>query len=148
MQIFTNATTTKKRSYFTSHIIFHCFEPFHCCLSVVLWPEERDFHENRHRVVYDIINKRAFESFMCLDRTGKELRSHPCRYAKNCDGCKRREDYVLDVDCQRAYSYHRASIRHLGCMNTLAYARVCVPVSMRYRSSETNYQYGYRHKCI
>ena len=36
---------------------------FHCCLSVVLWPEEGDFPENMHRVVYVIINKRSFESF-------------------------------------------------------------------------------------
>ena len=28
------------------------------------------------------------------------------------------------------------------------YARICGPVSMRYRSSETNYQYGYNHRCI
>ena len=25
---------------------------------------------------------------------------------------------------------------------------ICGPVSMRYRSSETNFQYGYRYKCI
>ena len=43
------------------------FSPFHCRLSVVLWPEEGDFPENLHRVVYVIINKRSFESFMCLD---------------------------------------------------------------------------------
>ena len=31
----------------------------------------------------------------------------------------------------------------------LAYARIiCGPVSVRYRSSETNYQYEYRHKGI
>ena len=42
-------------SYFTSHIIFDCFEPFHCCLSLVLWPEEGDFPENLHRVVYVLI---------------------------------------------------------------------------------------------
>ena len=30
----------------------------------------------------------------------------------------------------------------------LAYALVYVPLRMRYTSSETNYQYGYRHKCI
>ena len=29
-----------------------------------------------------------------------------------------------------------------------AYARICGPVSMRYRSSENNYQCGCRHKCI
>ena len=28
--------------------------------------------------------------------------------------------------------YHRASIRHLGCMTVLAYARIWAPVSMRY----------------
>ena len=40
------------------------------------------------------------------------------------------------------------SIQHLGCTNVLAYAGICGPVSMRYRSSETNYQHGYTHKCI
>ena len=39
---------------------------FHCCLSVVLWPEEGDFPENVHCVVYFIINKHSFESFMCF----------------------------------------------------------------------------------
>ena len=53
----------RKISYFTFHIIFHCFQPFHCCLSVVLWPEEGDFPKNLHRVVCVIINKRSFESF-------------------------------------------------------------------------------------
>ena len=48
----------------------------------------------------------------------------------------------------KSFEYHRASIRHFGHLNVLAYARICVHVSMRYRSSETNYQYGYRHKCI
>ena len=48
----------------------------------------------------------------------------------------------------KSFEYHRASIRHFGRMTVLAYARICVHVSMRYRSSETNYQYGYRHKCI
>ena len=33
----------------------------------VLWPEEGDFPENVHRVVYVIIYKRSFESFTCLD---------------------------------------------------------------------------------
>ena len=48
-----------------------------------------------------------------------------------------------------SFEYHRASIRHLGCMNVLAYARIiCVPVKMRYRSTETNYQYGYRQMYI
>ena len=36
-------------------------------LSVILWPEEGDFPQNLRRVVYVIINKRSFESFMCLD---------------------------------------------------------------------------------
>ena len=36
-------------------------------LLLSLWPEEGDFPENLHRVVYVIINKRSFESFMCLD---------------------------------------------------------------------------------
>ena len=35
-------------------------------LSVILWPEEGDFPENLHHVVYVIINKRSFESFICL----------------------------------------------------------------------------------
>ena len=39
-------------------------------LSVFLWPEEGDFPENLHRVVYVIINKHSLESFMCLDLTG------------------------------------------------------------------------------
>ena len=30
-----------------------------------------------------------------------------------------------------AWECHRASIRHLGCMDELAYARICGPVSMR-----------------
>ena len=30
----------------------------------------------------------------------------------------------------------------------LAYAHVCGPVSMRYRSSETNFQYRYRRRYI
>ena len=29
-----------------------------------------------------------------------------------------------------SFEYHRKSIRHLGYMNGLAYARICVPVSM------------------
>ena len=33
----------------------------------LLIPEEGDFPENLHRVVYVMINKRSFESFMCLD---------------------------------------------------------------------------------
>lgn len=41
-----------------------------------------------------------------------------------------------------------ASIWHLGCMNMLACACTRGPVSMRCRSSETDYKYGYRHKCI
>ena len=47
--------------------MLHCFQPFHFCFSVVLWPEEVDFPENVHRVVCFIINKRSSESFMCLD---------------------------------------------------------------------------------
>ena len=43
-------------------------KPFHCCLSVVLWPEEGDFPENLHRVVYVIVNKRSFESSVSLER--------------------------------------------------------------------------------
>ena len=46
--------------------------------------------------------------------------------------------------CQKAsesfqtvsFGYHRASVRHLGCMNVLAYASVCSLVCMRYRSGE------------
>ena len=33
----------------------------------VLQPEEGDFSENLHPVVYAIINKHSFESFVCLD---------------------------------------------------------------------------------
>ena len=29
-----------------------------------------------------------------------------------------------------SFEYYRAGIRHLGCMNVLAYARICGPVSM------------------
>ena len=36
-------------------------------LNVVLRPEEGGFPENLHRVVPVVINKRSFESFMCLD---------------------------------------------------------------------------------
>ena len=32
------------------------------------------------------------------------------------------------------FDYHRAKTRHLGCMNVLVHARICNPVSMRYRS--------------
>ena len=46
------------------------------------------------------------------------------------------------------YEYNRASIRHLECINMLAYTRLRGTVSMRYRSSETNYKYEYRHTCI
>ena len=49
------------------HLSHHFSLPFHCCLSVVLWPEEGDFPESLHRVVYVIINKRCVESFMHLD---------------------------------------------------------------------------------
>ena len=37
------------------------------------------------------------------------------------------------------FEYHRASIRHLGCMDVLAHECICGPVSMSYRSSETNF---------
>ena len=40
--------------------------------------------------------------------------------------------------------YHRAS---WGYECARIYARICGPVSVRYRSSETNCQYGHRHKC-
>ena len=45
------------------------------CLSAILWPEEGDFPNNLHRVVYVIINKRSFESFMCLDLILERLQS-------------------------------------------------------------------------
>ena len=38
-----------------------------------------------------------------------------------------------------SFEYHRAAIRHLGCMTVLAYARISGPVSMSYRSNETNF---------
>ena len=47
-----------------------------------------------------------------------------------------------------SFEYHRASIRHLGGMNVLAYARIFGSACMRYRTSETDYQYRYRHKWI
>ena len=37
------------------------------------------------------------------------------------------------------------SICHLGPMNVLACACICGPVSKRYRSSETDFHYGYIH---
>ena len=59
----------------TFHIIFIVFfGPFHRCLTFVFFfflPAEGDFPENLHRVVYVIINKRSFESFMCLDLSGE-----------------------------------------------------------------------------
>ena len=54
-----------KRCYFTSHR-FSLFITV-SLLSVVLRPEEGVFPENLHCVVCVIINKRSFESFMCLD---------------------------------------------------------------------------------
>ena len=57
-------TQQEKITYFTAQEVFHCFRPFHCCLSVVLWPEKGDFPENLHRVVYVIINRRSFESLI------------------------------------------------------------------------------------
>ena len=36
----------------------------HTCF---LWPEDGNFPEHLHCVVFVIINKRSFESFMCLD---------------------------------------------------------------------------------
>ena len=47
-----------------------------------------------------------------------------------------------------SFEYHCASIQHLGCMNALAFLRICGPVIVRCRSSETNHQYEYWHKCI
>ena len=44
-----------------------------------------------------------------------------------------------------SFEYHLSSACHLGCMNVLAYARICGPVYMRYRSGEINYLYGYKY---
>ena len=52
------------------------FSPFHRCLNVILRPEEGYFPENLHRVIYVIINKLSFESFMCLD-----LRQCICKFS-------------------------------------------------------------------
>ena len=41
--------------------------------------------------------------------------------------------YRISFEC------HRAAIQHLGCMTVLAYARIFGPVSMSYRSNETNF---------
>ena len=40
---------------------------FFLCVCVQCFAEVGDFPENLHRVVYVTINKRSFESFMCLD---------------------------------------------------------------------------------
>ena len=57
-------------SYHFLKIVFNRFTQ--CCLSVVLWPEEGDFPENLHSVVYVItINKRSFE---------KKIGLQPIRY--------------------------------------------------------------------
>ena len=40
------------------------------------------------------------------------------------------------------------SFKVYGSMNVLAYACICGPVNKRYRSSETHFHSGYRHKCI
>ena len=55
----------------TSHLISFslAFNRFTDVLTVVLWPEEGDFPENLHHDIYVVINKRSFESFMCLDLT-------------------------------------------------------------------------------
>ena len=34
-----------------------------------MWPDEGDFPDSLHRVVYVIINKRSFESFMCWNKS-------------------------------------------------------------------------------
>ena len=59
-------TTTKKRRFFISHIISLLFLTVSLLLSVVLWPEEGDFPENLHRVVYVLINKRSFWNLLCV----------------------------------------------------------------------------------
>ena len=53
-----NTTTTKDKLL---HLSYH-FSLFLTVslLSVVLWPEEGDFPESLHRVVYVIINERSF----------------------------------------------------------------------------------------
>jgi len=56
----------KNDTYFTAHIILSLFLTV-SQLSVVLWPEEGDFHENSHRVVYVKINKRSVESFIFIN---------------------------------------------------------------------------------
>ena len=64
---------TTKISHFTSFFslfflnFYIYFLTFHCCLSVVLWPKEKDFPEDLHPVVHVIIDKGSFESLMCLD---------------------------------------------------------------------------------
>ena len=51
------------------HLSYHfsLFLTLSLLFNVILWPEEQDFPENLHRVVYVLINKRSFESFRCLD---------------------------------------------------------------------------------
>ena len=41
------------------------FQPFNCCLSVVLQLDKGDYPENSHDVFCP--NKQHFESFVCLD---------------------------------------------------------------------------------
>ena len=45
-------------------------------LQTALWPEEGDFPENLHRVVYVILIKRSFESFVYLDLILERLQSN------------------------------------------------------------------------
>ena len=63
-----NTTTTKDKLVYLSYIFCKLFLTvsllFKCRFSR---PEEGDFPENLHRVVYVIKSKRSFESFMCLD---------------------------------------------------------------------------------
>ena len=64
----TAQTKQKKISYFVSHLIFHRFYPFNCCLSVLLELDKGDYPENMQIVcVYVIINKYSFEAFYVFD---------------------------------------------------------------------------------
>ena len=49
-----------------SSLISHRFQPFICCLSVVLWLDKGDFPGNLHTVCVRVkINKRSFE-LLCV----------------------------------------------------------------------------------
>ena len=103
------------------HLSYHfsLFLTFHCCLSVVSWPEEGDSPEISHRIVYVLINKRSFESFMCLDHfriSAMEGRGSRCGVrGKHCDK-------VLDVPVRETISFPGCPLDGLlfGCQRAFS----------------------------